>query len=49
VEAYYNALEAPEKSFTWFENSAHDIYYDEADAFNQVVIGLANDTLLSFK
>lgn len=48
VEAYYNALEAPEKSFTWFENSAHDIYYDEADAFNQLVIKIADETLADF-
>jgi pimeloyl-ACP methyl ester carboxylesterase len=26
VEDYFNILEAPDKSFTWFENSAHDVY-----------------------
>ncbi len=45
VEEYYNILEAPDKSFTWFENSAHDIYYDEADEFNQRLIGIVNDIL----
>jgi pimeloyl-ACP methyl ester carboxylesterase len=45
AEAYYNALEAPVKSFTWFENSAHDIYYDEPDKFNQEMIRIANETL----
>ncbi len=49
VEEYYNALEAPIKSFTWFENSAHDIYYDEPKLFNQALIRIANETLLSFK
>ena len=45
TEAYYNFLEAPTKSFTWFENSAHDIYYDEPDKFNQEMIRIANETL----
>jgi pimeloyl-ACP methyl ester carboxylesterase len=45
AEEYYNILEAPEKSFTWFENSAHDVYYDEADKFNQEMIRMANEIL----
>jgi pimeloyl-ACP methyl ester carboxylesterase len=45
AEEYYNALEAPAKSFTWFENSAHDVHYDEADKFNQEVVRIANETL----
>ncbi len=45
AEAYYNTLEAPVKSFTWFENSAHDVYYDEPDKFNQEMIRIANETL----
>ena len=45
AEAYYNSLEAPTKSFSWFENSAHDIYYDEPDKFNQEMIRIANETL----
>lgn len=49
VEEYYNLLEAPVKSFTWFENSAHDVYYEEAEKFNQEVARIANETLLSFK
>lgn len=49
VEAYYNILEAPDKSFTWFENSAHDIYYDEANAFNQLVIQLAGEILADYE
>jgi pimeloyl-ACP methyl ester carboxylesterase len=43
--AYYNILEAPIKSFSWFENSAHDVYYDEPDKFNQEMIRSANETL----
>ena len=45
AEEYYNSLEAPVKSFTWFENSAHDIYYDEPHEFNQEMIRIANETL----
>ena len=45
AEAYYSALEAPVKSFTWFENSAHDVFYDEPDKFSQEVIRIANETL----
>ena len=45
AEKYYTALEAPEKSFTWFENSAHDVYYDEAIEFNKKLISIANETL----
>jgi pimeloyl-ACP methyl ester carboxylesterase len=49
VEEYYNMVEAPEKSFTWFENSAHDVYYEEPQVFNQKFIKIVNETLLSFK
>ncbi len=45
AEEYYNSLEAPAKSFTWFENSAHDVYYDEPDEFNQEMIRIANEIL----
>jgi pimeloyl-ACP methyl ester carboxylesterase len=45
TEEYYNALEAPIKSFTWFEKSAHDVYYDEPHKFNQEVIRIAHETL----
>jgi pimeloyl-ACP methyl ester carboxylesterase len=45
AEAYYNTLEAPVKSFIWFENSAHDVYYDEPRKFNQEMIRIANETL----
>ena len=45
AEDYYNFLEAPAKSFTWFENSAHDIYFDESEKTNQELIRIANETL----
>jgi pimeloyl-ACP methyl ester carboxylesterase len=45
AEAYYNTLEAPVKSFTWFENSAHEVYYDEPDKFNQEIIRIAQEIL----
>jgi len=45
AEAYYATLAAPVKSFTWFENAAHDVFYDEPDKFSQKVIGIANETL----
>jgi pimeloyl-ACP methyl ester carboxylesterase len=45
TEKYYTLLEAPGKSFTWFEHSAHDVYYEEADRFNQEVVRIANETL----
>jgi pimeloyl-ACP methyl ester carboxylesterase len=45
VEEFYNLLEAPDKSLTWFEHSAHDVYYEEADKFNQSVISMAEDIL----
>jgi D-alanyl-D-alanine carboxypeptidase len=45
AEIYYNSLEAPVKRFTWFEYSAHDVYYDEPDKFNQEMIRIANEIL----
>ena len=45
AEAYYDALEAPVKSFTWFENSAHDVFYDEPDKFSQEIIRIAQQVL----
>jgi pimeloyl-ACP methyl ester carboxylesterase len=45
AEAYYDTLEAPVKSFTWFENSAHDVFYDEPDKFSQEIIRIAQQVL----
>ncbi len=45
AEEYYNFLEAPAKSFTWFEDSAHNVMYDEPDRFNQEMLRIANEIL----
>jgi pimeloyl-ACP methyl ester carboxylesterase len=45
AEEYYNFLEAPAKSFTWFENSAHTLTWDEPDKTAQELIRIANETL----
>ena len=45
AEAYYNSLEAPTKDFTWFENSAHNMMYDEPDKTNQELIRIKNEIL----
>jgi pimeloyl-ACP methyl ester carboxylesterase len=43
--AYFEKLEAPAKSFTWFENSAHMINFDEPDDFNRAIIRIAQEAL----
>lgn len=48
VEEYYQSLEAPDKSFTWFENSAHNIFYEESDLFSQTVIQIADEILAAY-
>jgi len=45
AEEYYNFLEAPAKSFTWFENSGHTMIWDEPDKTAQELIRIANETL----
>ena len=45
AEEYYNALEAPAKEFIWFENSAHNMMYDEPDKTNRELIRIADDVL----
>jgi len=45
AEEYYNFLEAPAKSFTWFENSCHTMIWDEPDKTTQELIRIANETL----
>jgi pimeloyl-ACP methyl ester carboxylesterase len=41
---YYDTLEAPDKSWYWFEHSAHTPFIEESGKFNQVVLNevLAN-------
>jgi pimeloyl-ACP methyl ester carboxylesterase len=38
AERYFNALTAPHKQWVWFEESAHFPQWEEADAFNQLLI-----------
>jgi pimeloyl-ACP methyl ester carboxylesterase len=38
AEGYFNALTAPHKQWVWFEESAHFPQWEEADAFNQLLI-----------
>jgi hypothetical protein len=45
AEVYYPTLEAPVKSFNWFGNYAHDVFYDGPDKFSREVIRIANETL----
>ncbi len=45
AEEYYSLLEAPAKSFTWFENSAHQMILDEPDKTAQELIRIANEIL----
>lgn len=39
--SYFSELRAPEKHEIWFEQSAHDIPFEEPDAFNAAVIASA--------
>ena len=45
AEEYYNFLEAPLKTFTWFENSGHTMIWDEVDKTTEELIKIANETL----
>jgi pimeloyl-ACP methyl ester carboxylesterase len=45
TKEYYNFLEAPVKSFTWFENSGHSMIWDEVDKTTEELIRIANETL----
>jgi pimeloyl-ACP methyl ester carboxylesterase len=38
--AYFNALSAPQKTLVWFERSGHEMFADEPDKFNQVMVEL---------
>lgn len=39
AEEYYENLAAPEKSWYWFENSAHTPFIEETEKFNNLVTG----------
>ncbi len=38
--AYFEQLQAPRKTLVWFENSAHNVPFEEPDAFNATVVRL---------
>lgn len=38
-------LEQAWTEFIWFENSAHDVFYDEPEAFVQEIVRLAQQVL----
>lgn len=44
---YLNSLNAPVKQLTWFENSAHNIPFEEPDRFHSQLVELFNSTHLS--
>ncbi|TAJ11715.1 alpha/beta hydrolase [Marinilabiliaceae bacterium JC017] len=43
VEAYYGAIEAPEKQLVWFENSAHFPFYEEKEKFLSELIRVSDN------
>jgi pimeloyl-ACP methyl ester carboxylesterase len=43
TEAYFRRLRAPKgKQLIWFENSAHDIFYDEPEKLTEAILALKN-------
>jgi len=42
---YYEALEAPTKSFTWIEGAAHMVMMDQPDAWAEAMVEIRNLTL----
>lgn len=46
AEEYFKSLKAPIKKFILFENSAHNVYYDEPEKFNKEIILIASEVLM---
>lgn len=38
--AYFQRLQAPRKTLVWFENSAHNVPFEEPEAFNATIVRL---------
>ncbi|MFC7391694.1 alpha/beta fold hydrolase [Scopulibacillus cellulosilyticus] len=38
AEEYYKILKAPQKSYIWFEHSAHSPHFEESEKFNEFLI-----------
>ena len=45
VEEYYNFLQAPHKELIWFDQSAHNMVFTEAEKTNRELIRIARDIL----
>jgi pimeloyl-ACP methyl ester carboxylesterase len=43
---YFEALQAPNKQLVWFENSAHNIPFEEPEQFTQNVVGVLRSVAL---
>jgi pimeloyl-ACP methyl ester carboxylesterase len=41
---FYEQLEAPKKTFTLFEKSAHMVQYDEPEKFSKLIMAVSNDS-----
>lgn len=42
---YYEALEAPAKSFTWIDDAAHMVMMDQTEAWTNAMVAIRNDVL----
>ena len=42
---YYEALEAPAKSFTWIDGAAHMVMMDQSDAWTEAMVDIKTETL----
>jgi proline iminopeptidase len=40
AETYFNKIKAPYKELIWFENSAHNVPFEEPETFNEVLVTL---------
>jgi len=43
ADAYFRKIEAPRKSLVWFEHSAHNIPFEEAELFNRTLVQRLGD------
>ena len=42
---YYEALDAPAKSFTVIDEAGHNLMYDQPDAWSEALVGIKDATL----
>src|SRR5262245_62427860 len=43
---YFQALRAPGKQLVWFEDSAHNVPFEEAERFNEMVVSVLGSIAL---